>query len=215
VVISVNGEKVTPWDPFATNEAATETLPAEIFEVESDQGTSDVRFTGYVLPPRDRFSTPEAFEQLSGPLKWNRQQGLYVYRANRLVQFGGWAGLRGIDEHTKLARASLDFDTDLDEAFRINVAKMSVGLPPHLRQMLERPVHDLCMVADDAYRQAASSVDGLKSRNKSTSVDAVALREVGIAMKAALLESTGLEVFRGATAVLRERHPDLARQLDL
>ena len=30
---------------------------------------------------------------MSGPLKWNRQQGLYIYRANRLVQHGGWNGL--------------------------------------------------------------------------------------------------------------------------
>ena len=94
---------------------------------------------------------------MSGPLKWNRQQGIYIYRANRLVQYGGWNGVRGIDEHTKLARASLDFDTDLDEAFQINVAKMRVVLPPTLKQMLERPMHELCVLADDAYRRAANT----------------------------------------------------------
>ena len=65
-----------------------------------------------VLPGRDQFSRRQEFERLSGPLKWNRQQGLYIYRADRLVQWGGWAGIRSIDEHTKLARASVDFDTD-------------------------------------------------------------------------------------------------------
>ena len=69
-----------------------------------------------MLPPRDEFSSHEEFERYSGPLNWNRQQGIYIYRADRLVQWGGWNGIRGIDEHTKLARASLDFDTDLDSA---------------------------------------------------------------------------------------------------
>ncbi len=134
--------------------------------MKSEDGAADVTFTGYVLPPRDQFSSPEQFDRMSGPLKWNRQQGLYIYRANRLVQFGGWNGIRGIDEHTKLARASIDFDTDLDETFQINVAKMSVVLPATLKNMLERPIHDLCVRADAAYRQAASLGETRKSASR-------------------------------------------------
>ena len=90
-----------------------------------------------------------------GPLNWNRQQGLYIYRADRLVQWGGWNGIRGIDEHTKLARAALEFDTDLDSMFNINVAKMRVTIPPQIRQMLERPINELCAHADLRYRKAS------------------------------------------------------------
>ena len=108
-----------------------------------------------MLPARDEFSSHEEFERYSGPLNWNRQQGIYIYRADRLVQWGGWNGIRGIDEHTKLARAALDFDTDLDSVFNINVAKMRVTLPPQIRQMLERPINELCSYADDRYRKAS------------------------------------------------------------
>src|SRR5690606_37482526 len=101
---------------------------------------------------RRRFSSLEAFERASGPRRWNRQQGLYIYRADRLIQSGGWSGLRAADEHTKLARAALEFDTDADEAFRINVAKMRVSLPAELRPVLERPVQELCNRANRAYR---------------------------------------------------------------
>ena len=215
VAISVNDEKLQAWDPFAGDEPNTVALDAEIFEVETDDGSSDITFRGYVLPPRDTFTTPERFERMSGPLKWNRQQGLYIYRANRLVQFGGWNGLRGIDEHTKLARASIDFDTDLDETFQINVAKMSVVLPATLKNMLQRPIHDLCVRADAAYRQSASESDPRRSNPKSTTSDSVALREVGVALKAALLESQHLPAFRAALATFRERHPDLAASLGL
>lgn len=215
VAISVNEDKLQAWDPFATDETHTQALPPEIFEVESGERSSEVTFTGYVLPPRDKFSFPEQFERMSGPLKWNRQQGLYIYRANRLVRFGGWNGMRGIDEHTKLARASIDFDTDLDETFQINVAKMSVVLPATLKNMLERPIHDLCVRADAAYRQSTSMAEGKKPSAKSGTADGVALREVGVALKAAMLESNDLQVLSTSLAQFRERHPDLADSLGL
>src|SRR3954449_4551812 len=92
---------------------------------------------------------------MSGRLKWNRQQGLYIYRGDRLIQHGGWCGIRAADEHTKLARASLDFQTDLDALFQINVAKMRVLLPPEIRTLLERPIHELAHRADAVYRTDA------------------------------------------------------------
>jgi hypothetical protein len=214
VVIAVNGEKRRAWDPFAPEEPERRLLEPQFFEVESGNAASDVRFQGVVLPARDRFSSMEEFDRLSGPLKWNRQQGLYVYRANRLVQHGGWSGLRGIDEHTKLARASIDFDTVLDEAFQINVAKMRVALPPVLKQMLERPIHELCVLADDAYRRAANATDR-RPETRASAATQLALSEVGVALKAALLEETGIEPFSGALAVLKKRNPDLAAQLQL
>ncbi|MGN6251393.1 MAG: ATP-binding protein [Marmoricola sp.] len=215
VVICVDEEKLRPWDPFAPGEGERTVLPEQVFEVETESGSSEVRFRGVVLPSRDRFSSIEEFERLSGPLKWNRQQGLYIYRANRLVQHGGWSGLRGIDEHMKLARASIDFDTDLDEAFQINVAKMSVELPPGVRQMLERPVQELCVLADDAYRRSANTGGGTGSTGKASKASETALRDVGIAIKAAMLDGTSLPEFRTAIATLRERNPELAKQLDL
>lgn len=216
VVISVNGSKVEPWDPFAPDEPVREVLGRQVFEIETTSGSSDVTFQGVVLPARDRFSTSEEFERLSGPQKWNRQQGLYVYRANRIVQHGGWSGLRGIDEHTKLARASVDFDTDLDEAFQINVAKMRVALPPTLKQMLERPVHDLCVRADDAYRRSANSAGGRPTEAKKPGRGAdIGLNDAGVALKAAILADRSVEDYRAIMQTFRQRNPDLALSLGL
>jgi Histidine kinase-, DNA gyrase B-, and HSP90-like ATPase len=216
VVVCVDDEKLRPWDPFAPDEAARTALPEQVFEIETTNGSSEVRFRGVVLPARDRFSTLEEFERLSGPLKWNRQQGLYIYRADRLVQHGGWSGLRGIDEHLKLARAAIDFDTDLDEAFQINVAKMSVELPPALRQMLERPIQELCVLADDAYRRSANAGGRApEPTSKAAKASEMALRDIGIALKAAIMEDRSLDEFRSALHILRVRHPDLAKQLEL
>jgi hypothetical protein len=211
LVLSVNGEKLEAWDPFAADEPATVALSPQLFELEIGGSTGEVGFRGFVLPPRNKFSSPAAFEELSGPLKWNRQQGLYIYRANRMVQFGGWSGLRAVDEHTKLARASLDFDTDLDEAFQINVAKMRVNIPPSLKQMLERPVHELCIKADDTYRKS-SRVRASPPGSDRRQVD---LRDVGVSLRAAAMEAGHIGALMEAMNVLRERNPELWKALGL
>ena len=204
LVLTVNADKVQSWDPFATREPATLELPAQTMDVDAAHVVGEVRLRRFVLPPRDRFSSTDAFERMSGPLKWNRQQGLYVYRADRLVQFGGWNGLRSIDEHTKLARASLDFGTDLDEAFQINVAKMKVSLPPSLRPTLEKPLHELCLRADEAYRKNTQNRNTSHADRKS-----VDLAEAGVALRAAAMEADQLTALKETLAVLERRAPEI------
>lgn len=157
VVLTLNGEKINGWHPLAPDEPATQFLPELNFEIAVGDYAGLVRLQRAVLPTRATFSSPDEFDRLAGPMRWNRQQGLYFYRAGRLVQWGGWSGLRAIDEHTKLARASLAFDPDLDELFRVNVAKMRVLLPANLRNLMQDPLNELCSVAGQSYRSTPPS----------------------------------------------------------
>lgn len=189
LTITVNGEKVRAWNPFAPLEDHRLELPAQSYEVNVGEASGRVTLHRYVLPPRGRFSSLAEFERLSGPQKWNRQQGLYVYRADRLIQHGGWCGIRAADEHTKFARASLDFDTDLDPLFQINVAKMRVSIPAEIRTLLERPIHELCHRADSVYRrdtqQAAKKSAGEEIGEIRRRSDA---NDIGTALIAAALD---------------------------
>jgi Histidine kinase-, DNA gyrase B-, and HSP90-like ATPase len=153
LTITINGTKVEPWDPFARDEPATEVLPVREFEVRTPTGIGLVRLRPFVLPRQDRFFSEAAFMRAGGPGRWNSQQGLYIYRANRMIQSGGWCRLRTIDEHSKLARAALDFHPDLDFAFEVNVAKARVNLPADLRERLRDPIDDLARWAQRVYRQ--------------------------------------------------------------
>ncbi len=221
LVVTVNGEKVQPWNPFAPGEPFRTALPLQRFEVAVGDVSGTVSLQRYVLPARDQFSSAEQFENLSGPLNWNRQQGFYIYRADRLVQWGGWNGIRGIDEHTKLARAALDFNTDLDSVFNINVAKMRVAIPPQIRQMLERPINELCAQADDVYRKtsrhAAPETRSHHSIGKSPLEPAggPVSGDAGLALRAAAMQAGEYEAFRRIAAVLRQESPDIANVLGL
>ena len=162
VLISVNGEEVAPWNPFAPGEDVR-SLP--VTEYTSSSGGT-IRLSRHILPPKHLFSSHDEFERLAGPKKWNRQQGLYVYRSDRLIQSGGWAGLRAADEHTKLARASLDFSTSFDEDFKIDVSKMRVMIPQALRSMMAPHINELVQLANARYRQSS---DGSPEPTQKTS----------------------------------------------
>ncbi len=176
-----------------------------------------VELRRYILPGKRTFSSLDAFENAAGPLNWNRQQGLYVYRENRLVQWGSWGGTRGIDEHTKLARASLDFKSDLDEIFNINVAKMRVSVPAQLKQMLDRPVSELCILADRTYRRQNGDYPNddadVNDRNNGEAPASGALAEVGLALKSAAIQSGQYDGFKRVMEVMRAQHAELARGL--
>jgi hypothetical protein len=224
LVVTVNGEKVEPWNPFGPNETGRAELPEHRYEVTVDDISGAVTLQRYILPSRDQFSSPEQFERLSGPLNWNRQQGIYIYRADRLVQWGGWNGIRGIDEHTKLARAALNFDTDLDSVFNINVAKMRVTIPPQIRQMLERPINELCAQADETYRKGSRRVPdeiaptgGSRETGSATSgspAPSIA-SDIGLALRAAAMIAGEYDAFRRISAALTQQTPEVARVLGL
>ena len=122
----------------------------------------------YVLPGQHHFSSPEAHEAAGGPNRWNRQQGLYIYRRDRLIQSGGWNRLRTLDEHAKLARIALDIPAGADAAFRINVSKMTVGLPEGIRPQLRALVAGVVSIAQDVYRRRLAVVSG-RARSEAAS----------------------------------------------
>jgi len=149
--ITINGTVVEPWDPFAREEKATISLASKQFEVQTDDGPGLAGYTAFILPHQHAFSTPKAFDRYSGPSKWNYQQGFYIYRSDRMIQSGGWCHMRTSDEHTKLARVSLEFLPDLDSAFQLNVSKARVLLPADLRGQLKPFIEEVARQARKVY----------------------------------------------------------------
>lgn len=150
--ILLNGNDVDPWDPFCRSEPNTKKIAPIPIKVEHEGVTGYVILEPYILPNQSSFSSVEAFRLASGPANWNQQQGFYIYRSDRLIQSGGWNRLRTADEHTKLARIGMKFSPQLDEAFKVNVAKMRVALPPQARDQIEAAIRPVIKLAQQAYR---------------------------------------------------------------
>jgi hypothetical protein len=156
IVLTINDNEVIPWDPFARSEKHPTSFKPTTIMVNQDGMKGQIVIQPYVLPHQDKFSSSHAHGMMAGPKKWNRQQGFYIYRADRMIQSGGWSGLRTLDEHTKLVRVALSFSPRLDEAFKINVAKMRVQLPAYTREEIEKALARVLRAAQAEYRNGGS-----------------------------------------------------------
>ena len=138
IKIILNGNEIQAWDPFARNEKATlkDFEPIRI-PLEYGGAHDDVVIEPFILPPKKAFSSHQAHSKAAGPNKWNQQQGFYIYRNNRMIQSGGWCRIRAYEEHLKLARFAINFSSKFDGAFKIDVSKMYVQLPPQIRKEIE------------------------------------------------------------------------------
>jgi hypothetical protein len=151
LTIAINGNTVPPWDPFCVGEPDTKRLTHIVLPIEHEGVSGKVLIEPFILPHQTDFTSPEAFRAASGPSGWNQQQGFYFYRAGRMIQSGGWSNLRAPDEHTKLARIAIRFAPALDDAFKINVAKMRVQLPSAIRDAVKDAVAPIVKLARETY----------------------------------------------------------------
>jgi hypothetical protein len=153
VNVSVNGRPVTAWDPFAREERRTKVLRSQTIELPFEDGrVAELTVSPFVLPAQNEFSSPEAHQIAAGPSRWNRQQGFYVYRRDRLIQSGGWNRIRTLDEHAKLARIAIDLPHGHEDLFGINVAKMSIVIPEAARASLRTIASAVVQEAQRSYR---------------------------------------------------------------
>lgn len=175
VKIMLSGNELKSWDPYVKSEPATKKLDLVEFTFEHNDRVCRFTIQPYILPPKDKFSSLQEWERASGPRKWNFQQGFYIYRANRMIQSGGWSNLRAPDEHTKLARIALDFSPQLDDAFGINVAKMKVQLPKEVRDQMESEVGKISGLARKSYDKKGSDSLSVKPKTKPSAKSGVKL----------------------------------------
>jgi hypothetical protein len=166
--IFLNENKIQPWDPFARSEPKTKKLSAIKINITNKGVQSELILQPYILPTKDEFTSFLAFNNAAGPANWNHQQGFYIYRSNRMIQSGGWCGLRTRDEHTKLSRIELNFPPKLDNAFKVNVAKMRVQLPIQIKGPVGIAISPPVRLARDYYdRKMGNETKGITSSKNS------------------------------------------------
>ncbi len=174
VAIYVNGTAVKPWDPFMQTHDATLRLPEVRFAV----GETVVRIKGFVLPHESRLSSA-VHRRGAGPRGWVSQQGAYVYRNNRLLSHGGWLGLGRVEQRYHLARVRVDFESDGDMAWNIDVRKARARVPDVLKSALRREFDLVKARALRVIRHRGSATSPSDSRDDNTWVWQVLEREKG------------------------------------
>lgn len=142
VTITINGNRVEPNNP--TGHPLTSAYDAKTIRIPTETEDGKVFVQAYLLPTEDEIAdhhkgkgadeTRRAIDLIGLHGKRNETQGLFIYRHDRLIKWGGWHQMwETNDEKTKLARVVVNFDKVLDDAFKINISKQIVQLPMQLQ----------------------------------------------------------------------------------
>ena len=154
VSIWLNGREVERWDPFLSDDVATQQMSSETL----GDPEAPITVTPFVLPHHSRLSS-EKHRIASGPLGWNAHQGFYVYRNRRLLLPGDWLGL-GFqkEEHYKLARIRVDLPNSFDHEWDIDVRKSRARPPLPLQDDLRRIARATRKRAVEVYRLRGKTI---------------------------------------------------------
>jgi hypothetical protein len=144
----LNNRRLKPIDPFAVDNTATQFDPPD--DLQLAKGLVKIRS---VTLPHFKKMTDAAWKEIGGPEGHLKSQGLYIYRADRLIIAGGWLGLIAQTELTKLCRVSVDIPNTMDPEWKIDVKKASAQLPPVVRKRLQRVVERFVTTSKRTYQR--------------------------------------------------------------
>ncbi|HYF87131.1 ATP-binding protein [Azospirillum sp.] len=147
VTITINEKRVEPNNPFGHPLASA--YDAKTIRIPTGDEDGRVLVQAYLLPSEDEigdYHAPDGQEVVSRAIdliglhgKRTETQGLFIYRHDRLIKWGGWHQMWNTnDEKTKLARVIVNFDKVLDDAFKINISKQIVQLPQQLQAEIKK-----------------------------------------------------------------------------
>ncbi|GLW45359.1 hypothetical protein Stsp02_10210 [Streptomyces sp. NBRC 14336] len=124
------------------------------------EGLGEMRLTAHIWPAK---SKQAGFRQIGSLAD---RQGFYFYRNNRLVQAGGWNGLRNPEGHLVLARVAVDLPVQENSVLSLDVKKESVTVTPAFTLGVEKAVdaeghtfHQYLSDAENAYRDGAKRTE--------------------------------------------------------
>lgn len=161
--IRINNTIVSPFNPFPEEEKDFRQIEPKQSSFRSDV----IKIEGFVLPSR------AISESKKGLTKWTTRhrglmdmEGLYIYRADRIILFGGWNGIVKKAPRLQLARLRVEVGNSVDHLLHLNVAKSQIVVPHELRNAFEDYIQELKVEAErEYYNRGIRKFSGSKNQN--------------------------------------------------
>ena len=138
LVIRVNNHQVDAFDPFRSIKSEKKIQPMQPLSMKYRDDY--FKMQGYVLPV-------EALKNVGDWTTKNKSladlEGIYIYREDRLIFFGGWNELFPRGGKNRLARIRINVGNKYDNLLHLNVAKSNIKLPFELRDGVLNYCHDV------------------------------------------------------------------------
>ena len=151
--IRLNHDPIKPFDPFISEQSIRHPPEPERFGPDKD-----ITFQAFTLPHPSKVNK-EDWEKFGMKTGYMNNQGLYVYRANRLIIWGNWFRLSPRKELTKLCRIKVDLPNTLesDQRWKITVDKSEAKLPPAFREKLSDLLDNLTGLSKSLLQKGAGA----------------------------------------------------------
>lgn len=140
-----------PLDPFGYDRTGHSNFPIDLLM--SGVYKDRIAIRAHIWPPN---STAPEYKLPGGA---NSRQGFYFYRNHRLIQGGGWNGIREAEPHSSLARLEVDIASDFDVEVSLDVKKVEIQLPAGLAAAIQKArassgveFKKYLSIADETYR---------------------------------------------------------------
>jgi hypothetical protein len=98
------------------------------------------KMKAFTIPIRKENQVISLFNSLELFNGVENQQGIYIYRSDRLLCFGGWLGIVKPNNSFKLCRVVIDFKNDYssDKIWSIDIKKTKADIPFEYRQEIKK-----------------------------------------------------------------------------
>lgn len=146
--IYLNNNFIDPVDPFLESNSATQRLRDE----KIGKGKNQVNLQAYILPHHSKLNSEEK-KIIEGKKGLTGGQGFYFYREKRLISYGGWYGLQGLKELSKLARVKVDIPNSLDKEWITRVNKAGMSPPLIVRKAMKKLIETISGRSVKVYRR--------------------------------------------------------------
>jgi hypothetical protein len=177
--IRINNNLIAPFNPFPT------TIP-DFRPIEFKQrnfSTDTIKIEGFVLPSRSIDESQNISVWTTKNRSLMDMEGIYIYRADRLIHFGGWNGLIKKTPRLQLARLRVDIGNSVDHLLHLNVAKSQIEIPHDLTAAFEKYIEELKTQAEREFFNR-----GIRKFSSSQKEENIQLFERKASSKGTLLE---------------------------
>ncbi len=127
----LNDVQIRPVSPIVEDSQIFSEIPLN--EVDS-------KMRAFTIPIRKNHKTTPIFNSYELFNGVENQQGIYIYRCDRLLCFGGWLGIVKPNNSYKLCRVVIDFNNDYfsDTIWSIDIKKTKAEIPYAYREEIKR-----------------------------------------------------------------------------
>ncbi len=179
IQIRINNNLIAPFNPFPTT--ITDFRPIEFKQ--KHFSTDTIKIEGFVLPSRSIDESQNISIWTTKNRSLMDMEGIYIYRSDRLIHFGGWNGLIKKAPRLQLARLRVDIGNSVDHLLHLNVAKSQIEIPHDLTVAFEKYIDELKTQAEREFYNR-----GIRKISTNRKEDNVQLFERKASNKGTLLE---------------------------